>query len=96
MNECTQPLTLVCRHFAFECNDAEIAKLKKEKGRAHYKTYTLRQENARLRNELWSCRRALGRMRQCIDTLRAQGGECKQLLQARTIKIEARSLVEAW
>ena len=29
MNESTQPLTLVCRHFATECNDAEIAKLKK-------------------------------------------------------------------
>ena len=51
MTACTQPLTLVCRHFALECNDAEIAKLKKQKARSHYNTYTLRQENARLRNE---------------------------------------------
>ena len=90
MNESTQPLTLVCRHFAFECNDAEIAKLKKEKARAHYKTYTLRQENARLRNELCSCRRALERQRQCIATSRAQDGEYTQLLEDPIRKIERR------
>ena len=67
MNESTQPLTLVCRHFAIECNDAEIAKLKKEKARAHYRTYILRQENSRLKNQLCSCQRALGRQQQSID-----------------------------
>ena len=90
MNESMQPLTLVCKHFALECNDAEIAKLRKEKARAHQRTYALRQENARLRNELYSCRRALARMRQCIDTLRAQDGECKKLLHDLLTKLESR------
>ena len=90
MNEATQPLTLVCRHFAVECNDVEIAKLRKEKARAHQRTYALRQENARLRNELWSCRRALARMRQCVDALKAQDAECKKLLQDLITKLEAR------
>ena len=90
MNEAMQPLTLVCKHFALECNNAEIAKLRKGKARAHQKTFSLRQENARLRNELWSGRRALARMRQCIDTLRAQDGECKKLLQDLIAKLEAR------
>ena len=90
MNYSTQPLTLVCRHFALACNDAEIAKLKREKARAHYKTYTLRQENAKLRNELCSCQRALGRQRRCIDTLRAQDREHTQLLQDLITKIARR------
>ena len=93
MNEAMQPLELVCRHFAIECNDAQIAKLRKEKARAHQRSYALRQENARLRNDLYSCRRALGRMRQCIDTLRVRDGECTQLLQALITKLDARRQV---
>ena len=76
MNSSTQALTLTCRHFAMECNDAEIAKLKKQKSRAHYATYTLRKENARLRNELFSCQRALGRQRQCIDHMQSVINKC--------------------
>ena len=90
MNDSTQPLTLVCRHFALECNDAELAKLKREKARAHYRTYTLRQENSKLRNELCSCQRALGRQRRCIDTFRAQDREHTQLLQDLITKIARR------
>ena len=90
MNEATQPLTLVCRHIATECGNTEIAKLGKEKARAHQKTFRPRQDNAKLRNELYSCRRALGRTRQCIDALKAQYTECKKLLQDLITKLEAR------
>ena len=83
-------LEVSCKYFLHECGNEEIQRLKKEKAKAHKRTFAGRQENARLRNELWSTRRALERTRNTIKMMQEREFDIQQCLKKIFLQMEAK------
>ena len=83
-------LEVSCKYFLHECGNEQIQKLKKEKAKAHKRTFAGRQENARLRNELWSTRRALERACATITFLQQKDQDIQKCLNTLLLQMEAK------
>ena len=85
-----QAMEVVCKHFIQECGSAEISKLRKEKGKAHQKTFALRQENAKLRYDVFNLKQQIRIMQRTIDNHRIQYAEYKHLVYELFSNMEKR------
>ena len=83
-----QALEVVCKHFIQECGSADISKLRKEKRRAHQKSFALRQENAKLRYDVYNAKQQIRNMQRTIDNHRIQYAEYKHFIYQLLSKME--------
>ena len=90
MEENMKAMEVVCKHFVQECGSAEISKLRKAKGRAHQKTFALRQENAKLRYDVCNAKQQIRHMQRTIDNHRIQYAEHKHLVYGLLSNMEKR------
>ena len=66
------PLELTCRHFLSETRDAELARLKGQKAKAHRLNYALRRQMLKLQFEANRARQSERLMRQKLDRARRE------------------------
>ena len=66
------PLELTCRHFLAEIRDAELARLKAQKAKAHRLNYALRRQMLKLQFEANRARQSERLMRQKLDRARCE------------------------
>ena len=66
------PLDLTCRHFLAETRDAELAKLKAQKAKAHRLNYALRRQMLKLQFEANRARQAERLARQKLERARRE------------------------
>ena len=85
-----QAMEVVCKHFIQECGSAEISKLRKEKGKAHQKTFALRQGNANLRYDCFNAKQQIRHMQRTIDNHKIQYAEYKHLVYTLLSNMEKR------
>ena len=66
------PLELTCQHFLAHTRDAELAKLKAQKARAHRLNYELRRQMLKLRFDAHRARQSELAARQRLDRARKE------------------------
>ena len=90
MEENMKAMEVVCKYFQQECGSAGNSKLRKARNKAHQRTFALRQENAKLRYDVFNAKQQIRNMQRTIDNHRIQYAEYKRLVYGLLSNMEKR------